>query len=228
MFSPSNEWVIEASEGPAGPFHHAPLPSPPLRPTVWIHRVERSAIVLGSAQPDSVIRRDEAEAAGYEVCRRRSGGGLVVVDPDTSRWIDFLIPTDSSLWVDDVGRAFDWVGATWQRALGRIGLEGVEVHRGPLLHREWGRAVCFAGLGTGEVSVAGRKVVGLSQRRTRDGARFQGLVVTDWDPAPIRRFVAPGVLPLSLDDQLEDLAVGVPVNLDQVVEAVIAELPPAS
>lgn len=36
----------------------------------------------------------------------------------------------------------------------------------------WSGYACFAGLGPGEVSVGGRKVVGLSQRRTRQGAVF--------------------------------------------------------
>ena len=42
--------------------------------------------------------------------------------------------------------------------------------------------VCFAGVGTGEVSVGDRKLVGLSQRRTRTGARFQCLVHLAWEP----------------------------------------------
>jgi lipoate-protein ligase A len=42
--------------------------------------------------------------------------------------------------------------------------------------------VCFAGLGPGEVSVNGRKVVGISQRRSRQGARFQCAALLEWRP----------------------------------------------
>jgi lipoate-protein ligase A len=38
----------------------------------------------------------------------------------------------------------------------------------------WSELVCFAGLGPGELSLDGRKLVGLSQRRTRNGIRIQG------------------------------------------------------
>ncbi len=51
-----------------------------------------------------------------------------------------------------------------------------EVHRGPAEATRWSRQVCFAGLGQGEVTVARRKVVGISQRRTRAGSLFQSAV----------------------------------------------------
>ncbi|MGH9041248.1 MAG: hypothetical protein ACRDZ3_13570, partial [Acidimicrobiia bacterium] len=51
--------------------------------------------------------------------------------------------------------------------------------------------VCFAGLGPGEVTdAAGRKVVGLSQRRTRGHTRFQCCVLLRWDPAAMVALVA--------------------------------------
>lgn len=46
------------------------------------------------------------------------------------------------------------------------------VHKGALLSGTWSPYACFAGLGPGEVSLDGRKVVGISQRRTREGALF--------------------------------------------------------
>lgn len=219
-----HEWLVERSTGEAGRFHERPLPHP-LRPTVWIHRVTQPAIVLGSTQQHSIVDVARAERAGFEICRRRSGGGLVVVDPDTSRWIDVLVPNGHELWSDDVGKAFDWLGETWRRSLVELGLADVSVHRGPMVDPDHGRIVCFAGLGPGEISVEGRKVVGLSQRRTRDGARFQGLIVTAWDPAPLRRFVTPSAVPTELDERLDKLAVGTPLDLDSAVAVFIDELP---
>ena len=43
---------------------------------------------------------------------------------------------------------------------------------------------CFAGAGSGEVMVGERKVVGISQRRTRDAARFQCACVLHWNAEP--------------------------------------------
>jgi lipoate-protein ligase A len=50
-----------------------------------------------------------------------------------------------------------------------------------MVRTEWSELVCFAGLGPGEVTVGGRKVVGISQRRTRDAARFQCVAYETWD-----------------------------------------------
>ncbi len=201
-------WRIRVGGGPAGRFHERDLPSPIATPhpttphpavgEVWIHHVEGPALVLGSAQPNDCIDGERAVRAGWEVCRRRSGGGLVVLRPGDSVWIDLALPPDHPLVDDDVHRAFDWVGATWQRTLESVGVVGVDRHHGPVERRQAGRLLCFAGLGAGELSVAGTKVVGLSQRRTRNGTRFQTMLslrpgldgVADLADGPLRAVIA--------------------------------------
>jgi hypothetical protein len=42
--------------------------------------------------------------------------------------------------------------------------------------------VCFAGIGPGEVVTGDDKLVGISQRRSRAGARYQCAVHTTWSP----------------------------------------------
>lgn len=218
-------WSIEHTTGAAEAFHHRPPPAP-LRPTVWLHRVDRPALVLGSTQRAPLIDADHATAAGIEVCQRRSGGGLVYVDPDNSLWIDVIVPRHHPLWSDDIGLAFGWVGQTWATALVATGVAGpTRVHTGRLMYPDWGRVICFAGLGPGEVVVGGRKVVGLSQRRTKDMARFQGLAVTKLDAATLRAHLRPGVLPPDLDEQLDDLPVGCPLDLDALADAFVSALP---
>jgi lipoate-protein ligase A len=54
----------------------------------------------------------------------------------------------------------------------------------------WSEWVCFAGLGPGEVTVEGRKVVGLSQRRTREAALFQCCAARRWEPARLLELLA--------------------------------------
>ncbi|MEL6891222.1 MAG: hypothetical protein AAFP84_06485 [Actinomycetota bacterium] len=199
-----SSWSVERSHGDAHGFHHRPPVLADDRPAVWIHRVTRPAIVVGSSQRTDIVDANAASAAGFEVSGRRSGGGIVVVEPDESCWVDVLIPRGHPQWSDDVNRAFDWVGASWASALTGLGVGDLDVHRGPLVARAHGRVVCFAGIGPGEVvrrETAGglRKIVGLSQRRTREVARFQGLYLRRWEPDPIRRFVDPGELPDDLD-----------------------------
>lgn len=225
MSAPS--WSIERTSGSARAFHERPPPTP-LRPTAWVHRVDRPTLVLGSTQRGPLVDEGRAAESGIEVCQRHSGGGLVFVDPDASLWIDVIIPHGHPLWSDDVGLAFDWVGQVWADALRTIGAgDPIRVHRGRLMHADWGRVVCFAGLGPGEVVVGGRKVIGLSQRRTREAARFQGLAVTSLGSDQLRHHLAAGALPSDLDGRLDDLPVGVPLDLEALTAAFIEALPPA-
>jgi len=144
---------------------------------------DRPALVLGSAQPEADVDRDGAAAAGLEVVRRRSGGSAVVVGPGRLVWADVVLPAADPLWSDDVGIAPVWLGRCWAEALASVGVTDPVVHEGAMVRGRWGSLVCFAGIGPGEVLVGGRKLVGISQRRTRAAALFQAAVLLRWDPA---------------------------------------------
>jgi len=179
-------WEVAAHVGPAAGLHSLDLPAG----AGVVHQCIPSsrALVLGSTQPDAMVDAARAAAAGYSVARRRSGGGVVAVAADEVVWVDIVIAPDDPFWDDDVGRAGMWVGDAWCRALQSLGVTaGLAVHPGAPLRRELGRVVCFDGLGAGEVTAAdttGRphKLVGLSQRRGRWGARFQTIVHRHWRP----------------------------------------------
>jgi lipoate---protein ligase len=143
------------------------------------------AVVLGSAQADSDVDRSRAAALGMQVVRRRSGGGAVLVGPGEVVWVDVLVPAGDALWVPDVGRACWWLGDVWIDALATVGLAGGRAWHGPMVRSAWSDRVCFAGLGAGEVTLDDRKMVGISQRRTRAGALFQCAVLIRWDPRPL-------------------------------------------
>ena len=163
-------WEVHEWRAPADELHGRDLIGGDDRPhhAAWFLDATAPALVIGSTQA-------EPSAADLPVVRRRSGGGAVLVGDGTATWLDLVIPRSSPLWHDDVGVAMHWVGDTWAGALDALGMS-VSVHRGPLRHSEWSRTVCFAGLGPGEVvDGEGRKVVGVSQRRTRAGARFQSV-----------------------------------------------------
>jgi lipoate-protein ligase A len=138
-----------------------------------------AAVVLGSTQAETDVDVARATAAGLTVARRRSGGGLVLVEPGDPLWLDVWVPASDPLWEPDVLASFDWLGRAWARALGSVGLD-VDVHRGRLEDPGgWGRRLCFGAVGAGEVVTAAdarrvRKVVGISQRRTRTGSWFHG------------------------------------------------------
>lgn len=142
-----------------------------------VAHVEAPALVLGSTQSDSVVVADPP----VDVVRRRSGGGAVLLDPGHVVWVDVFVPAGHPLWQEDVGRAFWWLGDVWADALRSLG-EDASVHRGPLRTTAWSSLVCFAGLGPGEVTVGGRKAVGMAQRRTREGSLFQCALALSWFP----------------------------------------------
>ena len=126
------------------------------------------------------------------------------------------MPRADPTWDDDVGRSFAWLGRAWQQALADLGLEA-EVHDGALVCGAFGRQVCFAAIGSGELTVGGAKAVGLSQRRTRAGARMQCTVYRRWDPAPL---AALGIDP----DDLPPVAT-VDAPRSRIEAALLAHLP---
>jgi len=137
------------------------------------------AVVLGSTQRDDIVDAEFVAAQGLEVARRHSGGGAVFVDASVV-WIDFAIARDDPLWDDDIARSMQWLGRLWSSALEGIGVTS-RVHQGPVVVSALARTICFCGIGHGEVVVDGRKAIGISQRRTRDGARFQTVLHTRRD-----------------------------------------------
>jgi len=209
-------WAVERFREAPSASHARPLPEPIGR-TVWVFEPTVPALVLGSAQRIGVASRP-----GIEVVRRRSGGGAVLVAPGDVLWIDVVLPVGDPLWDDDVGRAFGWLGDVWSAALAELGAP-TTVHRGRLLRSRWSSEVCFAGLGPGELrDAAGQKVVGISQRRTRQAARFQSAALGRWDAAALAGLLA---LPREAAEDLRSVAAGVGVPLDELRAAFLRHLP---
>lgn len=217
MKSAREKTQIISTSGGAGDFHARPIPHT-LHPQIWIHHLWRPSVVLGSTQKPDIVDAQAISRAGYELTKRRSGGGLVIVHPDTSVWIDVIIPTSHPLWCDDVGKAFHWVGKAWADALETASVPNPRVHSGPPSNPDLGRVLCFGSTGSGEVESESSKVVGLSQRRTRHGARFQGIAVQGFDQSELARFMK-SELP-----DLGDLRIGAPFERYELRTAVVKSL----
>ncbi len=166
-------WTVERLRGPvSGLLESAEPPTAAMR-VARIHTVTGAGLVLGSTQSLETADQIRAAAAGTEILRRRSGGGAVLLLPGSQVWVDFFVPASDPLWSDDVAHAAQWVGELWSAAVEPFVAEPISVHSGRLVADRWGRLVCFAGSGPGEVFAGGRKVVGVSQRRTRSRVRIQ-------------------------------------------------------
>ncbi|CAB4554312.1 unannotated protein [freshwater metagenome] len=173
----NEEWKSHIWRGSAADFHSLDLA---MDRAVWSCVVSAPALILGSTQNEGDVDSALASTQGIDIVRRRSGGGVVYVHPDTSIWCDITIPRDDVLWNDDVSTSMLWLGEVFVEALAPW--LTTSVYRNEFVVGQDGRAVCFASTSPGEVFAGTSKVVGISQRRTREGARFQCVLYRKWNP----------------------------------------------
>jgi lipoate-protein ligase A len=177
MSNANNQWNSHIWRGSARDFHALDLDA---QRAVWCCEVSAPALILGSTQQDTDIDVAQAGAHGLDIVRRRSGGGMVYVHPVDSLWCDVTIARDDVLWTDDVSTSMLWLGDVFVNAL-RPWLP-TSVYRLEFVAGKYGQSVCFASTSPGEVFSGTAKVVGISQRRTRMGARFQCIMYRQWNP----------------------------------------------
>jgi lipoate-protein ligase A len=193
---------------------------------VWDVRITRKAIVLGSRQDQSLLNGEQCNRDEIEIVRRRSGGGIVFLAPGEHVWLDVVIPRGDVLWNDDVAKASWWLGDVWVQTLNALGENNVSVHRESLSSDAWGDLLCFAGVGPGEVARQSAeslsKFVGISQRRTRDYARFQCTIYTKWNPHDVEMYVVntPGNL-----SEIAQRVASVQVSQQAIVDTFVSLLP---
>ncbi len=171
------EWGRHDWTGTAADFHAMELP---YERALWWCQVEAPTLILGSTQSIDDVNQNSADESGVLVSRRRSGGGAVFVDPSDSVWIDITISRDDPLWKDDVAQSMLWLGELFVEALSPW--VQADVFRDSFSAGVDGRVVCFASSSPGEVFVGTNKLVGISQRRGREGARFQCVLYRHWRP----------------------------------------------
>ncbi|MDA8080742.1 MAG: hypothetical protein M0Z96_03895 [Actinomycetota bacterium] len=163
---------IVSELGLASEIHASPMVYVDERTARFVE-VTRSALVLGSSQNIDQVSKSALEHLDAELVIRKSGGGAVFLSPMGQLWVDIAIPKTDPLFLGDVGRSFLVIGEIFMEALSRVGGHDLEMHTGRLLGGRLARTICFAGLGPGEITFEGAKVVGMSQRRTANGAVFQ-------------------------------------------------------
>lgn len=235
---------VEVRRGPAQ-WLHAPWPAAELRDRrlaaiCWVSRP--ALVVAASARPGLPRMGRTREAVPFEVVQRPSGGGGVWVEPAGQVWLEIWLPPSDPLWRADILESAWVVGQVWRDALKALGAPRLAVHQGRAVRDPLADLVCFAGRGPGEVVVAagpgtGRKVVGISQRRTQQGVRLQTMAPWSWRPGPLLEALASlGVLEESrasrLLEQLQVRATGLealglelgPDPLRTVARAFLAQL----
>lgn len=223
-------WQLERRAGTASALHAdsaSAVAEPAAERHLMVMEAEAPAIVLGSTQPEQHIDLALAEREGIEVARRRSGGGAVLVTRQAVLWVDLIVPAGDELWEDDVGKAAWWVGDAWAGAVRSLHVDGqISVWKDRLRSTDWSSRVCFAGVGPGEVLIDGRKVVGVSQRRTRSAALFQTAALLEWMPAELLRLLAlDAASRRRAGDEVGSAALGLGRSPAELLDAFLANLP---
>jgi lipoate-protein ligase A len=220
---PDSSWKLHTEHVSAAVQHGRDLV--PER-AVWDVRVTRTAMVLGSRQDESLLNVDQCGRNDVDVVRRRSGGGIVFLAPGEHVWLDVVVPRGDVLWNDDVAKASWWLGDVWVQTLNALGENNVLVHHESLSSDAWGDLLCFAGVGPGEVvrqsAESLSKFVGISQRRTRDYARFQCTIYPKWNPHDVEMYVVntPGNL-----SEIAHRVAAVQASQQAIVDTFVSHLP---
>jgi lipoate-protein ligase A len=220
MSSPTPYRLVR-SRSTASEFHARLVPDP-ADCEIWQHDVNAAALVLGSTQDAAIVDADACRRGGVDVVRRRSGGGAVLLLPGEVTWIDVIVPAGAPGWSDDVHGPMVWLGGHLLRAFeALLGPDAhLAVHDGAMRSTSWSSLLCFDGVGVGEVLLDGRKLVGISQRRTRHAARLQCCWYSQYDPARLIE-----LLDVSVRPAVPDLASVATLPAD-LADAVVAALVP--
>lgn len=170
-----------------------------------VRSVDRPTLVLGSTQDAGIVDVARLRQRGIELVRRRSGGGAVLLQPGAQVWVDLWVPRQDPLWSVEPSQSAARVGGWWAASLAPM-VEPVGValtvrqraarDPGAAVGPGGGALVCFAEVGAGEVVAAGRKLVGLAQWRSREGALVHGCAYRSWDAAAIAELVVASPAPL--------------------------------
>lgn len=142
------------------------------------------ALILGSGQKRSDIDHAACARAGVSLHRRASGGSAVLFVPGLLMQ-DIALPSGHPLAIADVSESYRWLGEAWAATLERLRIPATPIavaaaredtqRLDPLL-----RPVCFAGRSPYEILSYGRKLVGFSQVRRRQGILLQVGLYTHW------------------------------------------------
>ncbi len=186
------------------------------RPAIRWYVVSERALVLGASQKTPAVDLAACRDAGVAVYQRSAGGATVLVDGDMLG-LDVALPAGDPLLARDLTASYRPFGSAWRAALRALGVaaELVDVEQARASGRDTSvaaqlaRLACFGGLSPYEVTVDGRKVVGLAQVRRRHGGLFQTALQLRWDaPLMSRLLTVPPGDHAALTAALEERVVG--------------------
>jgi lipoate-protein ligase A len=137
---------------------------------VW--ELDHRAVVLGaSGRMEEDVDLDACRADGVPIARRSSGGGTVLIGPGALNFT-VVLPVEADPRLKGVDTTQHYVLERTAEALRALGPD-VKV------------------LGSGDLTIDGRKFSGSAQRRLRRWVMVHATVLYGLDPAPIGRYLRP-------------------------------------
>jgi lipoate-protein ligase A len=195
------------------------------RSTLGVLRSAEAVIVIGSRQPGRDLDEGALERDGIGIRRRHGGGGAVLLRT-ADRWVELWLRAATGTRVLDVRSSAYLVGEWWRAALGAHGVDA-DVHRGAVLGAPQGAVACFAGIGPGELTVRGHKVLGISQWRVREGVLVSSVLAVE-PPGDLERYLSPGAATVPRLRSARSILAAAPELAIDAVLATFVELVSAS
>ena len=174
----------------------------PLVLRTW--ELDRLAVVLGaSCRVGENVRVEACQADGVEVARRSSGGGTVVIGPGALN-LTVILPIDSHPELRSVDTAQRYVLGRILRAIRTAGVPAAEM------------------LGSGDLTLGGRKFSGSAQRRLRRHVLVHASLLYDFALDAIDRYTTmPPRRPTYREDRPHaEFVVNLPLPRDRLVAAI--------
>ena len=218
-----NSWRIETKYSETALAHEASLDEWG-KPTIWIIEPKDSCLVLGKSQRGKpFLDLSYLEEQGINLTVRQSGGGAVLVSPSDMLWVDIFVPERSKFWIGDIAKASVWIGGIWRDALKLLDVE-CSLFEGKFSRSAVSDLICFAGKGPGELFVGGKKILGISQRRSKSGTRFQCALIINWKPEHMIAAYSSAPIP-NLEKLISSAGIGSGCEKSNALEAFLSALP---
>ena len=218
-----NSWTIETKYSETALAHEANLDEWQ-QPTIWVIEPNDSCLVLGKSQRGrAFLNLSYLEEQSINLAVRHSGGGAVLVAPEDMLWVDIFVPKESKFWIEDIAKASIWIGKIWHNALKRLDIE-CSLFDENFSRSEASDLICFVGRAPGELFINDRKILGISQRRSKFGTRFQCALIINWKPEHMIAAYSSSPIP-NLEKLISSAGIGSGCEKNNALEAFLSALP---
>lgn len=143
-------------------------------PTLRLYSWDKPSVSLGVFQHLGDIDSEYCAKHAIPVVRRPTGGRAILHGDELT--YSFTAPADCAAFGRGLHDAYHALSTSFALAFRRIGIDAIAQHR-PVAGRFPTRsALCFQSVSYGELTVAGRKIIGSAQKRWPDGFLQQGSI----------------------------------------------------